>query len=439
MESPRGKRINEYTNVFCGLISTGEQVRLPLAYLMMEFKFKGPKQISRAVKFNKPSIPPGQVKRLVLSFLKAKATWQYYESNWMAKEWNKNMVHSPLHVQIPASRDWDISDSSGDCQGAGARVIHRFPETITLGFMLIEINLGVKIKDFRIPQRFGPDGNPSADADAIITENRFKGEKKWKETSETLKNAIRLCTNPEKVVKKLSRGDLTAQRERLLQPVVKPLRRLCLKTFEGRFKSSAINFPVPVSKPGAENQPFTLNADSSGNDSDCYDNRDKDPEVECTIGIQASLGIASDEPMSACSSPLALGIINYELQVVSCLWKHGFSLIAQLKNFFRAKAEDKDEYFKRVKMAVLDTGIHETYSRLAQNIYKNYLSLFNYPTDTSSSHYGTSVCRLILKTCKDEEICAARVFEQDKVNSDLVVETQEWIAKAIQYNTAEVN
>ncbi|RYC64980.1 hypothetical protein CHU98_g1180 [Xylaria longipes] len=161
---PKGKRIDEHTNGFCGLISTGEQVRLPLAFSGDELKFKDSRHISRAIELDKPSIPLDKVvkldhgtftlkKRLVLSFLLAKATWQYYESNWMAREWNKNTVHfmfesrrheSGIFVDEPFLHTdfllkFMAADGSEDGQGAGAKMIHKFPKILALGIMLIEM------------------------------------------------------------------------------------------------------------------------------------------------------------------------------------------------------------------------------------------------------------------------------------------------------------
>ncbi|KAI0459791.1 hypothetical protein F5B21DRAFT_197985 [Xylaria acuta] len=445
---PKSKRIDEHTNGFCGLISTGEQVRLPLVFSEDELKFKDSRHISRTIKLDKPSIPLDQVikldhgtftlkKRLVLSFLLAKATWQYYESNWMAREWNKNTVHfmfesrrreNGIFVDEPFLHTdfllkFMATDGSDDGQGAGAKMIHKFPKILALGIMLIEINLGVRIEDFRTPQSFGPDGKLTANADAIIAENLSKDEKKWKESSKTLKNAIKFCMNPGKVVKKLSRRDVASQREQLLQHVVKPLRRLCLRAFEGRLKLSAIDLPIPASKSGTETQPSTVKASPSGDDNDCNNDHDKDSEGESTLAIHSRFGISLDGPMSAG------GIISS-----SETW---FSLLTKMNNILRAKGEDKDEHYKPVKVAVLDTGILEKYGSLVQNRYKDYVSFNDNPTDTSSSHHGTSIFRLILKTFKDAEIYAARVFEQDKVNGDLVAETQERIAKAIRHATTE--
>lgn len=262
--SKKGKLIHEHEHGFCGLISSPELVWYPLVLNEGQLQFKGPRRYSRTFQLDTPSIPLREIvrlpreyftekKRFVLSYILARAVWQYYESDWMIRGWTKDAVHfmyetredeSGLFVDEPFLHTEPLTSGGNDDREA-AKKLHKFPKMLALGIMLIEINLAIRIEDERTEKSY-VDDKLTANADAIIAEDISNNKKRLREYSEYLKSAIKFCTNPRKVAKKLSSKNAREQREHLYKHVVTPLRQLCECAFKKELSISAINLAVPA-------------------------------------------------------------------------------------------------------------------------------------------------------------------------------------------------
>lgn len=262
--SRKAKLINEHEDGFCGLISSPEPVSHPLVFDEGQLRFKDPRRYLRTFQLDTPSIPLRDIvrlpreeltekKRFVLSYLLARAVWQYYESDWMIRGWTKDAVHfmyetrddeSGIFVDEPFLHTQPFT-SGGDDGFEAAKQIHKFPKMLALGIMLIEINLGIRIEDERTPKSY-VDGKLTANADAIVAEDISNNKKRLREYPSHLTSAIKFCTNPKKVVKKLNSKKAREQREHLYKHVVAPLRRLCEWSFNKELSIAAIDLPVPA-------------------------------------------------------------------------------------------------------------------------------------------------------------------------------------------------
>lgn len=263
--SKKARLINEHEDGFCGLISSPEPVWHPLVFEEGQLRFKGPRRYSRTFQLDTPSIPLREIvrlrredftekKRFVLSYLLSRAVWQYYESDWMIRGWTKDAVHfmyetrddeSGLFVDEPFLHNDPLTSADND-DADMTKQIHKFPKILALGIMLIEINLGIRIEDERTDKSY-VDGRLTANADAIIAEDISNNKKRLREYSDHLTSAIKFCTNPRKVIKKLSSKSVPDQREHLYKHVVTPLRRLCERSFQKNLNITAINLPQPAS------------------------------------------------------------------------------------------------------------------------------------------------------------------------------------------------
>lgn len=253
----------------------------PLVFDEGQLWFKNPRRYSRTFRLNEPSIPLSDIvklprelftekKRVVLSYLLARAVWQYYDSDWMIRGWTKEAVHfmyekrrdeSGLFVDEPFLHAEPSIGSDSDDRTA-ARPCHQFPKILALGIMLIEINLGIKIEDERTAE-ICVDDKPMVNADAIIAD-RLSNDRKWlKEHSPYLTDAVRFCMNPSKVAHKHIEEKAQEEREHLYKHVVTPLRTLCEWSFKKQLDVAAINLPEPAkllhrqSEPPAERRSDT--------------------------------------------------------------------------------------------------------------------------------------------------------------------------------------
>lgn len=264
VSSKKPQLIKEYKNGFCGLISRSspEPVWHPLVVDEGQLRFKGPRRYSRTFQLDTPSVPLRDIiglrreeftdkKRFVLSYLLARAVWQYYDSDWMIRGWTKDAVHfmyqtrddeSGLFVDAPFLHTKPFTIDGQDEDEDAATRIHRFPKILALGIMLIEIILGTRIEDERTPESYVND-KLTVNADAIIAQDISKDKKRLVEYSEYLTNAIKFCANPKKVVKTLSTKNAQKQRESLYKHVVVPLCQHCELSFNKRLTIAAIKLP----------------------------------------------------------------------------------------------------------------------------------------------------------------------------------------------------
>jgi hypothetical protein len=150
--------------------------------------------------------------RLLLSYFLAKAVWQFYNSEWMQREWTKETVHFMFERRSKTPKGIFINepflsacfDSCDRPRGAedGYRS-HLFPKILALGIMLLEIELGIKIEEkieeHRILEDIGPDVEPSLNDDHIAAIEVFNNTKLWddKDTFPRFKSAIGACLTPD--------------------------------------------------------------------------------------------------------------------------------------------------------------------------------------------------------------------------------------------------
>ncbi|KAK2596355.1 hypothetical protein N8I77_013249 [Diaporthe amygdali] len=456
--SKKAKLINEHEDGFCGLISSPEPVWHPLVFDEGQLRFKDARRYSRTFQLDTPSISLKDIvrlprehftekKRFVLSYLLARAVWQYYDSDWMIRGWTKDAVHfmyetrddeSGLFVDEPFLHTVSFT-SGGNDDSDVTKQVHKFPKMLALGIMLIEINLGIRIEDERTPKSY-VDGKLTANADAIIAEDISNNKKRLREYPGHLTSAIRFCTNPRKVVKKLSSKKAPEQREHLYKHVVAPLRRLCEWSFNKELSIAAIDLPVPATllHPQSEQRtelvsgtdelesPFSTHLHPEDIRRQSAD--DVGPEFRYLPGPEIPF-------KSNWQHPSLNGTMLQSGLGTSDEW---FSQLGELNKVLRAKGTaETDEQHEPVKVAVLDTGIlKDNYTKHSKSIkkYRDYVTdKETSPTDTSGSIHGTHIVELVLKTFKDAHIYVARVFEQEKLHDDdQIEEAQSRIAKAVQ-------
>ncbi|KAK6523154.1 hypothetical protein TWF694_006049 [Orbilia ellipsospora] len=96
-------------------------------------------------------------RKLLLSYLLAKAVWQFYDSDWMGEAWTKHSIHFMQQCLDKMQRkaqlyhkpfiSADLRGSIAHSDHASSRRSHIFPKILALGVMLLEIELGQDIED----------------------------------------------------------------------------------------------------------------------------------------------------------------------------------------------------------------------------------------------------------------------------------------------------
>jgi len=87
---------------FCKIITNRKKSQLKLVVSEDGLVLQGPGSLSQGFLLGASSMPLAKLldvvklsrkMRLLLSYILAKAVWQFYDSGWMQKEWTKETVH----------------------------------------------------------------------------------------------------------------------------------------------------------------------------------------------------------------------------------------------------------------------------------------------------------------------------------------------------------
>jgi hypothetical protein len=176
-------------------------------------------------------------RRLLLSYLLAKAVWQFYDTDWMDCSWTKDTVHFMRQrldrLQKRGSVDHrpfivaEFSPSAAAVTTAidPMRQTHIYPKILALGLMLLEIELGESLEKHCPTEHLLDNGQQRPNASHIAA-GRFIRSQEWKDQTRTLmpvKQAIERCLGPDTAV---LGTDPSCVRDNLYKCVVAKLERL---------------------------------------------------------------------------------------------------------------------------------------------------------------------------------------------------------------------
>lgn len=254
---------------FCEIISNRQKSQLKLAVSDDGLVFLGSDGLSKGFLLDTSSISLADLldelkhslkKKLLLSFLLAKAVWQFYDSNWMQKEWTKNTVHFMFAYEQRSDTPKGIFinepflsarfDDRHLSQSVDKEFrAHQFPKILALGIMLLEIELGMKIESRRKPEYLGLDGKLTVNTDHFVAAELFNDDELWskKDTFPGFKDIIGACLTPDDFMPYLN--DVQGLRDALEKCVVDPLQDLYKKAWVENPETSyvpPIKFDFPI-------------------------------------------------------------------------------------------------------------------------------------------------------------------------------------------------
>ncbi|RSL79564.1 hypothetical protein CEP51_007264 [Fusarium floridanum] len=232
---------------FCTYISTQEEQGLVLLYFSVigqKLYYEKLDEPPRLWDLDRPSISLGQLlgemcdsangltekMKEVLSWLLAKAVWQYYSSPWMHEPWNKESVHflfekrrtgrgeelSAIFVNepvlsvsiVPNPRGTEANKTCQQLTPPGkkpcrpllfGRPLHPIPKILALGVMLVEIQLGRPMESlYGTPEwsRYCPKGKANPNTNFKICRDLIAGPDFFADISDPLEKLIRDCIRP---------------------------------------------------------------------------------------------------------------------------------------------------------------------------------------------------------------------------------------------------
>jgi hypothetical protein len=158
----------------------------------------------------------------------------------MQKEWTKETVHFMFERRSKTPKGIFINEPFLSASFDGChrpRVAdyefrsHLFPKILGLGIMLLEIELGIKIEEHRMPEDLDPDGEPSVNADHIAAIDVFNNTG-WddKDTFGASKDVIGACLTPDNFTCFVN--DVQGLRNAFEKHIVNPLQTLYKTAWE---------------------------------------------------------------------------------------------------------------------------------------------------------------------------------------------------------------
>lgn len=334
--------------------------------------------------------------RVTLSYLLAKASCQFFGTEWTQKQWTKDTVHFMLERRSEEIKriyvDEPFLSTELTLSTAEPRQkfqVHPFPALLALGIILIEIELCAPIESFRQSDHLSIDGQPHANTDHLAAKYVFANEALWKsrrrDSYVDVRTAIQACLEAESFMPQTD--DINALRAAIDKKIVDPLKRL--------YNSWAIGDPIrPVEIEFADNRasmtprrmplPMTHNGDMD-------------------LPRMSSLRL-SPTP----SRPPVLGAIRSIMTSES--W---FKQFERLNYVLRAKGGEKSETSSSVRVAFLDSGVDQD---LRSSLYAYYDFTENTNLSGQYTAHLTGAIRLFRRICDCADLYVGRVFEGPTAN-----------------------
>ena len=196
--------------------------------------------------------------RLLLSTLLARAVWQFYDTQWMPRPWTKDDVFfffrsdpKSAATGVYANQPFLFAANANDMtKDATFGCSHRFPKILSLGILLLEIELDIKIESKRPTHHLQSDGSVNSNTDFTTGSLLLSQDNLWykKETFTPQKEVIKCCLTGTKFE---DCHDIPAIREALFEWVVSPLQKLLGINWRG-LDSSTLQ-PVELPQAGLAN------------------------------------------------------------------------------------------------------------------------------------------------------------------------------------------
>jgi hypothetical protein len=227
----------------CQLVDGEDRVKLALSVHHDELMHEGilPRNMRERV-MNYPSTSLGSIlakgglthkMRLLLSITLARAVWQFYDSDWMIQEWDKEQIHfvytckdgTPIGQLYASKPFFSMQANVREAQDSAKGRIHKFPKILSLGVMLLEIELDLTIESQRRQEHLRSNGEPNNNTNHTTAHLLFENDQLWadRETYDIHKAVIGECIMAERFE---SCTNSDEERDMLLERIVNPLQKL---------------------------------------------------------------------------------------------------------------------------------------------------------------------------------------------------------------------
>ncbi|KAF4976943.1 hypothetical protein FDECE_18415 [Fusarium decemcellulare] len=417
--------------------------------------------VSLATVLASASLDKDSQKKLLLSYLLAKASCDLYDSNWMTDAWSKHEVqfmrqrreklqndvllnHQPFlsskfeHDMSPVEFN---SSSTVEAPTRPSRQTHIFPKILALGIVLLEVELGESIEN-HYPEEFcHMDGRPRENAThmaagVVINSDDWKNRKN---IYEPVKRAIEICVKPDT-------GQLGTNpayvREQLYRSVVAPLGQLfsmayacdgCPEKFDPgpmKLRLDQVNSAWP-----------TVASTGSGDEGGLYEASVPQPTVTGLPLVSPKEGLFDEvHKLEALS-------ITEDCELFSDKWqeapdpakcKQASQWMYRFKEL-RVKHRIGTGRVKRIKVAILDTGIDMAHPDILSSTGRisDHKSFVGGDATTDRSGHGTHIAGILLNLTNNVDLYIAKFADVSRYNDSENTLVRDRILQALRHARLE--
>ncbi|KAI8723796.1 Peptidase-S8 domain-containing protein [Fusarium sp. LHS14.1] len=408
---------------FCERISAREQYQLSLKISGKQLHFVEWCEGARSWVPNTPSVSLSTILRnhklsqkmkWLLFYLLAKSVWQFYSTDWMGKEWTKESIHfmferrqgaknAGIYLNEPfISARFDPDSSSNDAEFRP----HKFPKIKALGIVLLEIELGTVIEDHFDQECYAADEELNSDADLYAALKLFDDPDRLEDTELSLKTVIGDCLRPSKFM----------QHRQSVEELRKVLQEDVVDYLHTRIKAYGQPEKIKL-KPTVQMQTSQMRQITQ-------------PPHSLPLlqqpQVPGNVPVLEQQAVNAKSVAFNGATASSITQAASEAW---FEELDQLNEVLSSQRGEIDQTYKRVRVAVIDTGFdgNDDYAEKIED-YRDFVTNKDDVKQDNTGH-GTNSVKLIYKVCDVAEVYVARVFKYDEADDD----TQDLMLKAIEH------
>ncbi|KAI1110422.1 peptidase S8/S53 domain-containing protein [Nemania sp. NC0429] len=460
---------------FCGLIRRRARGRLVLNAasngLVYERAELSPEQLERLFILKSSSVSlatvlekrklQGDVQiKLLLSYLLAKAVWQFYDSDWMASNWSKDRIHfmrerisgssEPQEVITLIHKPYFATELSppsvfpSRVSQSGCSIeqdfmqrfsvdTHLHPKILALGIMLLEIELGEGIEVHQLKEPLD-DENPMENEDHY-TAGRIIVSEMWKKRNvyQAVKEMIEICLKPD--TEKFGIEEVPA-RDNLYTYVVAPLGRLFRQAWSHNqdpesFSAKPVSFKATEFPPDPERVIDDLNPVET-------------PVLEPTTRASSAPFVLQTNTNPTRS--------QLEAKTEASSLEEGELLDDKGENTLEEQRRNTDKWFsnfqtllvrhrllgrgqeERIKVAILDSGIdiqHPDFSGEDRDRIKEKVTFISSDAEVDTAGHGTHVAAIILRLTKNVDLYIGKI-----TNNPSAIQ-REHVAEALKFARTE--
>ncbi|KAM0342918.1 hypothetical protein ACHAPU_009122 [Fusarium lateritium] len=400
---------------FCDKISTKEQYQLSLSVLDRQLYFNEWCEGARTWVPDCPSVSLHTILRnhnmskkmkFLLSYLLARSIWQFYNTGWTEQEWTAESIHFMYeHRRNGGNAGIYLNEpfvsahfQTGPTRDDSVFRPHKFPMVKALGIILLEIELGTVIQDYFGPSNF-TDGELNDDADLHVALQLYDDPDRLEDTFPLLKAVIGECLRPGKFMS--YRHSVEDLRKVLREQVVDHLHTLI--SLYGKPESIELRPTVQLQTPKAL---LVTNP------------------AEDTVIQQESSSLLSkiSTGLTKIDQRLHTKTAHPNGSVATCIGQASaedwFDELDRLNSVLYNMPDELDDTYRRVRVAVIDTGVNgqDPYAAHIAG-YKDFVD-DNDAVKQDKTGHGTNSVKLIFKVHAEAEVYVARVFENDQANDN---------------------